>query len=203
MLPDWARGRQIVSIYHPETEGSPEKVERGLCRAAGLGRCGAATHRGVVISSSEHATIHRLRQAVSTVTDEPIAGKNATANAASAAALLTIAIASKAISTIADDDDRFVAGIFAFVFSNYFALVLAGSFEEASPLAVIELLGIEEFHRCFDTIQESYNQTSQSRPKILDAIGKTCEAWFENPDALQFERLVELFKILRTHVVQK
>jgi hypothetical protein len=153
-------------------------------------------------AGAEGDWLHQLRLAISTITDEPIAGKDATVNAASAAALLTNAIVSKTISTIADDDDRFVAGIFAFVLSNYFALVLAGGFEEASTLAVIEVLGMEEFHRGFTTIQESYNQMVQSRPKILEAIGKACEAWFKNPDASQFERLVELFKILRTHVVQ-
>jgi hypothetical protein len=45
-----------------------------------------------------------------------ISGKNATENAASAVALLTTAIEKKTISTIADDDDRFVAGIFVVVF---------------------------------------------------------------------------------------
>jgi hypothetical protein len=145
----------------------------------------------------------RLYQAISTITDEPIARKNATANAASAAALLTTAIARKTISTIAYDDDRFVAGIFVFVFSNYFTLVLDGSFEEATVLAVIEVLGLEDFHRSFATIQEGYNQMDQSRPKILEGIGKACEAWFKNPEPSQFETLAELFKILRTHVAQK
>jgi hypothetical protein len=60
---------------------------------------------------------HQLRLAISAVTDEPVSWKNATENAASAAALLTTAIVKKTISTIADDDDRFVAGIFVFVFA--------------------------------------------------------------------------------------
>jgi hypothetical protein len=142
----------------------------------------------------------RLYRAISTITDEPIARKNATTNAASAAAMLTTAIVRETISTIGDDDDRFVVGIFAFVFSNYFTLVLEGSFEEAAVLAVIEVLGLKDFHRSFNTIQEGYNQMSQSRPKVVEGISSACEAWFKNPEPSQFERLAELFKILRTHV---
>ena len=152
---------------------------------------------------SEMRPPHQLRLAISAVTDEPVSGKNATENAASAVALLTTAIIKKTISTIANDDDRFVAGVFVFVFSDYFTLVLPGNFEEACTLALMKVLGIEEFHRSFDTIQESYNKLVRSRPKILEGIGKACEAWFKNPGASEFERLVELFKIARTHVAQK
>jgi hypothetical protein len=146
---------------------------------------------------------HQLRLAISAVTDEPLSGKNATENTANAVALLTTAIIKKTESTIADDDDRFVAGIFVFVFSDYFTLVLPGSFEEASTLAMMKVLGIEQFRRGFDTIQESYNDLVRSRPEILESINKVCEAWFKNPGASQFEMLVELFKLARTHVIQK
>jgi hypothetical protein len=152
---------------------------------------------------SEMRAPHQLRLAILAVTDEPLSGTNATENTANAVALLTTAILKKTISTIADDDDRFVAGIFVFVFSDYFTLVLPGNFEEASTLAMMKVLGIKEFHRGFDTLWESYNELVRSRPKILEGIGKTCEAWFKNPEASEFERLVELFKIARTHVVQK
>ena len=136
---------------------------------------------------------HQLRLAISAVTDEPVSGKNATEIAANAVVLLTTAIVKKTISTIADDDDRFVAGIFVFVFSDYFTLVLPGNFEEASTLVMMKVLGIEEFHQGFDTIQESYNELVRSRPKILEGISKACEAWFKNPEPSQFEKLVELF----------
>jgi hypothetical protein len=144
---------------------------------------------------------HQLRLAISAVTDEPIIGKNATENVANAVALLTFAIVKKTISTIADDDDRFVVGIFVFVFSDYFTLV--GNFEEASTLAMMKVLGIEEFHRGFDTLWESYNELVRSRPKILEGISEACEAWFKNPGASEFEMLVKLFKIARTHVAEK
>jgi hypothetical protein len=152
---------------------------------------------------SEMRPPHQLRLAISAVTDEPVSGKNATENAANAVALLATAILKKTISTIADDDDRFVAGIFVFAFSDYFTLVLPGNFEEASTLAMMKVLGVEEFHRGFvDTIEESYNELVRSRPKILEGISTACEAWFKNPGPSEFERLVELFKIARTHVIQ-
>jgi hypothetical protein len=106
------------------------------------------------------------------VTDEPLSGKNATENTANAVALLTAAIIKKTKSTIADDDERFVAGIFVIVFSDYFTLVIPGNFEEASTLAMMKLLGIEEFYRGFDTLWESYNELVRSRPKILRGISK-------------------------------
>jgi hypothetical protein len=156
------------------------------------------------LKESEMHPPYQLRLAISAVTDEPLSGKNATENTANAVALLTTAIVKKTQSTIgADDDDRFVAGIFVFVFSDYFTLVLPGHFEEASTLAMMKVLGIEEFHRGFDTLWESYNELVRSRPKILEGIGKACEAWFKNPGASEFEMLVELFKLARTHVVQK
>jgi hypothetical protein len=89
------------------------------------------------------------------------------------------------------------------VFSNYFALLLAGNFEMAASLAVMKVVGTVEFERCFNTIQESHNRMVQSKGKVIDAIGTTCEAWFKNPSPPQFERLAELFKVLRDHVVQK
>jgi len=152
------------------------------------------------LKESEMRPPYQLRLAISAVTDEPVDGKNATENAANAVALLTTAIVKKTVSTIADDDDRFVAGIFILVFADYFTLVLPGNFEEASTLAMMKVLGIEEFHRGFDTIQESYNELVRSRPKILEGISEACEAWFKNPGASEFEMLVELFKIARTHV---
>jgi hypothetical protein len=146
---------------------------------------------------------HQLRVAISAVTDEPLSGKNATEHAANAVALLTTAIIKKTDATIGDDDDQFLVGIFVFAFSDYFTLVLPGNFEEASTLAMMKILGIEEFRRAFQAIQESYNELVRSRPKILEGIHKACEAWFKNPGASEFEMLVQLFKLARTHVVQK
>ena len=155
------------------------------------------------LKEPEMRSPHQLRVAISAVTDEPLSGKNATEHAANAVALLTTAIIKKTDATIGDDDDRFVVGIFVFAFSDYFTLVLPGSFEEASTLAMMKVLGIEEFRRAFQAIQESYNELVRSRPKILEGIHKACEAWFKNPRASEFEMLGQLFKLARTHVVQK
>src|SRR5262249_48568680 len=89
---------------------------------------------------SEMRPPHQLRLAIAAVTDEPISGKNATENVANAVALLTTAIVKKTVSTIADDNDQFVAGIFVIVFSDYFTLVVPGNFEEASTLAMMKVL---------------------------------------------------------------
>jgi hypothetical protein len=149
-------------------------------------------------AAAEGDTLHRLRQAVATISIEGVEGTDATERAGVAAALVTRAIAEKARSGIIDDDDRFVTGTFAFVLSNYFSFLVAGNFELASIRAVLKLLGADEFHRCFNTIQESYNRNAAS--KSLGAIGKTTEVWFKNPSSANFERLVQLFKLLRGHV---
>jgi len=154
-------------------------------------------------ASAEGDRLHRLRQAIATVTARSLDGKDATENAAIAASVLTGAVVEQTIVGIEDDDDVFVAGIFAFVFSNYFALLLGGNFEMASSLAIMKGLGLADFNRRFGMIRNSYNGMVQSDPKVIDAIGKTTEAWFRNPSPAQFERLTKLFKMLRDHVVQK
>jgi hypothetical protein len=154
-------------------------------------------------AATEGDRLHRLRQAIATVNIEPLRGKDATEQAATAAAVLTAAIVKETMATIEDDDDRFVAGTFAFVFSNYFAHLLAGNFEIAASLAVMEVLGVDEFERCFNTVQESYNRMVRSNAKVPEAIGKTCETWFKNPTPSQFARLCELFKLLRSHAQQR
>jgi hypothetical protein len=68
---------------------------------------------------------------------------------------------------------------------------------------MMKVLGIEEFHRGFDTLWESYNELVRSRPKILEGISEASEAWFKNPGTSEFEMLVKLFKIARTHVAEK
>jgi hypothetical protein len=158
---------------------------------------------GMMRAAAEGDRLHRLRQAIATVSTKPLYGKEATEHAASAAALLTAAIVSETISAVEDDDDRFTAGVFAFAFSDYFALLLAGNFEIAASLAVMMVVGTEEFDRCFNAIQESYNRIVQSKVEVIKAIGTTCDAWFKNPSPSQFERLAELFKLLRSRVVQK
>jgi hypothetical protein len=147
--------------------------------------------------------LHRVRQAIATISEKALYGKEATEHSASAAALLTAALVRETIVAITDDDDRFTAGIFAFVFADYFSRLLAGQFETAASLAVMMVLGQGEFDRCFTMIQESFNRMVGSSAGSMKAIGTTCDAWFKNPTAQQFGRLAELFKLSRGYVVQK
>jgi hypothetical protein len=157
----------------------------------------------MVRAAAEGDRLHRLRQAIATISTKPLYGKDATEHAASAAALLTNAIINDTISAVECDDDRFTAGFFAFALSDYFSLLLGGNFETAASLTVLMVLGAEEFERCFSTVQESYNRMVQSRVDAIQAIGMTCDAWFKNPSPSHFKRLAELFKLLRSYVVQK
>lgn len=154
-------------------------------------------------AASEGDRLHRVRQAIATITAEPLYGKDATEQAASAAAVLAKAIASDTVGTISDDDDIFVAGIFSFVFADYFAMLLAGQFEMASSLAVLMLIGPDEFHRSFPTLQSDYNRLVQSKPGVIEAIGQSCEAWFKSPTRDNIRKLSGLFHLLRDHVAKK
>lgn len=155
----------------------------------------------------------RLRQAIATVSPDPLVGKDATQLAACAAATLTLAILRVVNGVMLDDadllrdddDDFFLAAIFAFAFSNYFATLLAGNFEKAAVLAVHVILGPEEFDRCFNTIQSSYNAMARPEKKnnINDFVGKRCEAWLKQPTSKQFHSLCATYKVLRDGIVQK
>jgi hypothetical protein len=72
-----------------------------------------------------------------------------------------------------------------------------------APSVADDVLGIEQFERCFPTIQKSYNQMLQSPEQAgaIVAVGKTCERWFKDPSGPRFARLVELFITLRSKVV--
>jgi len=157
---------------------------------------------GLMKAAAEGDRLHRLRQAIATISVEPLHGKDATELAVDAATTLTRAMVKEANGAIVDDDDRFVSGLFAFVFSDYFATLLAGSFEMAAPLAVLGVLGSDEFDRCFNTIQVSYNEMVRSKRTVIEAIGKTCEAWFKQPTPEKFARLVELYAIFRNRTVK-
>jgi hypothetical protein len=65
------------------------------------------------------------------------------------------------------------------------------------------LVGSEEFHRGFPTLQEDYNRMIKSKPDVIEAMGKSCEAWFKSPTPENFQHLTGLFKLLRDHVAQK
>jgi hypothetical protein len=147
--------------------------------------------------------IHRLSQALATISTETLTGKDATERAENAAATLTTSVAKASIGHVKDDDDRFVAGIFAFVFADYFSSLLGGTFEFASSFAVLRVLGTADWERCFNTILDAYNNMVQSKSKTIEVIGLACEAWLKSPDESRFAMLVEVFKMVREHVAVK
>jgi hypothetical protein len=147
--------------------------------------------------------LHRLRQALATISIETLTGKDGTERAENAAATLTTSVVEASIGHVEDDDDRFVAGIFAFVFADYFSSLLGGTFELTSSFAVLRVLGTADWERCFNTIRDAYNTMVQSKSKSIEAIGLACEAWFKSPDESRFAVLVEVFKMVREHVAVK
>jgi hypothetical protein len=60
-------------------------------------------------AAAEGDRLHRLRQAIATISAKPVSGKDATEQAASAAAMLTTAIVNEANTILETDDDLFVA----------------------------------------------------------------------------------------------
>src|ERR1700722_3425284 len=98
-------------------------------------------------AAAEGESLAQLRQAIATISSEPLTGDD-TEKAGIAAAILATALTNSAISQIQDDDDRFTAGMFAFVAADHFSRMTAGSFEFASVLSVMRTLGSGEFERC-------------------------------------------------------
>src|SRR5262245_37826483 len=89
---------------------------------------------------SKTQPLHKLREALDTISTVPLNGKDATANAAIAAAALTKAVAKQSIGPfIADDDDRFIAGIFAIAFADCFSRVLDADFDRSLSSALLRV----------------------------------------------------------------
>lgn len=172
---------------------------------------------------AEGDSLRRLRQAIATVSTTELNEKSPSENAAIAAAALATAVVKRATADLDDDDDdddldlddledldldgdddkdddRFLAGLFAFVYANYFSLLLAGQFEMAAPIAVLHTLRPGHFEKWFNPVLNYYNQASASNSNEILAIGKSCEHWYKEPTAENFDKIVKLFKICREHV---
>jgi hypothetical protein len=156
--------------------------------------------RELVKAAAEGHQLHRLRQAIARVSADKLDGTDATENAGVAAAALVNAIVAKSIGQIDDEDDRFVSGLFAVVFSNHFSMMVAGTFEFASTLAVLRVLGTEQFKLWFNAIISFYNEASRADSQEIQAIGITCALFYNEPSTTHFEKLVELFELCRKNV---
>lgn len=173
-------------------------------------------------AAAEGDSLRRLRQSIATVSSVELNRKSPSENAAVAAAALANAVMEKVIGNLDDDDDeddldlddidldddneddkdddRFLAGLFAFVYANYFSLILSGQFEMAAPIAVLHTLGTGHFEKWFNPVLNYYNQASASNSKEILAIGQTCERWYKEPTTENFDRIVKLFELCRSNV---
>jgi len=147
-------------------------------------------------AAAEGESLAQLRRAIATISGEPLTGDD-TEKAGIAAAIVATALAKAAISQIQDDDDRFTAGMFAFVAADHFSRMIAGSFELASVLSVMRTLGSDEFERCFTAIATSHNAMLVSKSNLVPLIGQNCAAWLQRPSSENFEKLVRLFAVVR------
>ncbi|MDE3176502.1 MAG: hypothetical protein KGM15_10415 [Pseudomonadota bacterium] len=152
-------------------------------------------------AAAEGAELARLRQAVSTISNDKLEG-DGTAMAGNAAGILTTSVVTAAIFRANDNDDRFTAGLFALVAANHFARITEGNFEIASVLSVLQTVGTEEFERCFSSIVSSHNQMIQSGSNVVPAIGQACAIWMNQPSSENFEKLVGLFKVVREYAAK-
>ena len=114
--------------------------------------------------------LHRLSQALATISVEPLPGKDGTERAENAAATVATSVVKASIGHMNDDDDRFVAGIFALVFADYFSSLLGGTFEFASSFAVLRVLGTADWDRFGTNTTPWFNRSqSRSRPSAWHA----------------------------------
>src|SRR5260370_4601084 len=120
----------------------------------------------MIRASAEGHDLAKIRQAIATISADPLNGDR-TEIAATASAILATAIVKEAITQVADDDDRFTAGCFAFVFSDHISRLTAGNFEMAAVGAVLKTLGADEFPRCFNAIQSAHSRMVVSKATLL------------------------------------
>ena len=104
-----------------------------------------------------------------------------------------------------DDDQRFVAGTFAFVLSNALSYRLGTSFESAASTSAFILISIgdddyiEDDSRDVDDIASAYNDLS-TKGRIVEAIGTTFSRWLVTPTQENYSSLTELYKFLGQNV---
>lgn len=97
-----------------------------------------------------------------------------------------------------DEDDDFVAGIFAFVVSNHITYIMDAPFEIVSCIVVVDLLGKQAASEV-RTLANSYNRMAQEG-RVIEAIGQNVAKWISTPTDERFDKLVGLYKLCREHV---
>ena len=98
------------------------------------------------------------------------------------------------------EDDIIVAGIFLFTICSYMADFIDETFEVSSSIAILSLFcqknNIDTITRCIPIIVNMYNKEVKEGKTIV-AIGQNIELWLNNPTQEQFERLINLYAIVR------
>jgi len=105
----------------------------------------------------------------------------------------------------ADDDDIFTAGLFVFTISNYLAQLQNVMFETVANNTFLEIF-IETHHhekliQYIDLLIKYYNHTAKNS-KIILAITQNVDKWFTNPEPVQLDKIVELYGLCRSHIVE-
>jgi hypothetical protein len=102
------------------------------------------------------------------------------------------------IGNDSEEDDDFVAGIFAFVVSNHITYLLGAPFEIVATIVVIDLLGQQAASEV-PTLMNSFNRMAQEG-RVIEAIGQNVAKWISTPTDERFDKLVALYKLCREHV---
>lgn len=101
----------------------------------------------------------------------------------------------------ADEDDRFVAGVFLFVTSDYVSRFIGGiSFETVSSVALVSLFSDHAAGRgaLVAEVARAYNKMVLSGE--VKPIGERIAGWINDPDNEKLTRLADLFRHSRANI---
>ena len=109
--------------------------------------------------------------------------------------------------------DAYIAGMYAFGFTNFLTFTIGGDFEYAAPIAAISVVKIPI--GILADPSESGRRAGEFASKLIDAfnnreasstfqaIAQNLDALVRNPHGKAFERLVELFVEMRRQATQQ
>lgn len=99
-------------------------------------------------------------------------------------------------------DQRFVGGIFAFVASNHITRLVGAPFETVSSIVPIALFG-PDYASALNELIDSYNQMTQEKSKVVEAIGQNIAKFINAPSDEQIRKLADLFNVCDSGVVNQ
>jgi len=156
---------------------------------------GASVSDAVAIEGTQRA---RVNHALASSGVELPVEINSTQFCIRASAATVRLIAQKAsIPLDANDDDRFVAGVFSFVASNHQSRIIGAPFEMIASAVPLELFGIDYVDQVPD-LADSYNRMAQGS-RVFEAIGQNIAKWIANPTDAHLSSLASLYRLCREH----